>query len=443
MSTFGGLKLQAQVRQLRESLWFLPSITVVVALVLAELLGAVTLASDDGAYPAVASPDTARAILSTIATATITVTGLTFSITVLALQLAAGQYSPRLLRNFLADRGNQVVLSGLIGTFAYSLVLMRRVTDGTDQVEASVPALGLTLAIVLAVACVGLLVFFVDHVPDQLRVESIMERVARRTHRTIDAMGTERVRDEHRAPRPPAGAASVTATVSGHLQSVDLGALAAAASELGIHVRFRPWVGEFVTAGTTVAWWWPATTTVPGAAEVDDALRPTFFLGRDRTLETDVAFGMRQLVDIAVRAMSPAINDPTTASLVVENLSTVLARLVDLPLPDLVAGDDHSSVGVPTPKFAAYLDLAHGQIRRASSHEPAVVVSLGQSLRDLLEIARRPDRVEVLVRACDDLRAAVESHDLLPGDRHRIERTFGQLDDVLAGRQDATEAAAE
>lgn len=439
---FRGLKMRAQARQLRESLWFLPSVTVVVAIALAEVLGRVQY---DGASSLlfVGSPETARTILSTIATATITVTGLTFSITVLALQLAAGQYSPRLLRNFLADRGNQVVLSGLIGTFTYALVIIRRVADAAVGSEASVPLIGVTVAIIMMLLCVGLLVYFVDHVPDQLRVESIMERVTRATHVAIDKLPDVPPKDDCVAPDPPVDAERVTASVSGHLQSVDMDALLAVASHLGVNVRFRPWVGEFVTAGSTIAWWWPADVVVPATREVIDGVRATFFLGRDRTLETDVAFGMRQLEDIAVRAMSPAINDPTTASLIVENLGTVLARLVDRPLPDLVAGDARVTVGVPTPDFAAYLDLAHGQIRRFSIHEPAVVVSIGQSLRDLIDISRRPERVEVLLQGVADLREAVEAQNLRSGDLWRITRTFEQLDEVLHGHSDPTEAAAE
>lgn len=440
---FRGLKLRAQVRQLRASLWFLPSLTVVVAIVLGEFLGRVSYEGPSGGLLFVGSAETARTILSTVATATITVTGLTFSITVLALQLAAGQYSPRLLRNFLADRGNQIVLSGLIGTFTYSLVIMRRVTDGTDGAEASLPLIGVTVAIVLMLCCVGLLVYFVDHVPDQLRVESIMERVTKATHAAIDRLPDVAAHEERHLPDPPVDAQTVTASVSGHLQTVDMRALLTVASDLGVNVRFRPWVGEFVTAGSTIAWWWPADVSVPAQSEVVDRVRSTFFLGRDRTLESDVAFGMRQLEDIAVRAMSPAINDPTTASLIIENLGTILARLVDRPLPDLVVGDDRVTVGVPSPDFAAYLDLAHGQIRRFSAHEPAVIVSIGQSLRDLIDISERPDRIEELTRGASDLREAVEAQDFRSGDLWRISRTFEQLDQVLHGWSDPTEAAAE
>ena len=188
----------------------------------------------------------------------------------MALQVATGQYTPRLLRNFLADRGNQVVLAGLVATFTYSLVLLRRIhsPNGSDE-QAVVPVVGVTVAVLLALGCVALLIYFFHHVTTQLRVETVMADVVEQTLATIDVVHPERGEDHTPVdlPEPPDDAMRLVARRSGHLQNVDLDRLLVVARGRGVNLRLRPWVGDHVVVGTTLAWAWPADGVDDGVGE--------------------------------------------------------------------------------------------------------------------------------------------------------------------------------
>ena len=334
------LRTRAFVERLGSSLWFLPTVTTVVAAVAAEVLGGI------GTSPGTAEsvffsggPDAARTILATITGSMITVTGLIFSLTVVALQVASGQFTPRLLRTFLADRGNQIVLSAFIATFVYAILLLRQVRDATEDAAANVPGPGVSIGIVLTAVCVGLLVYFIHHLTDQLRVETVMRRVAANTLEAIDATHPEDAEPTGGGlPSPPDDALRLRSTASGYLQSLDLDALFGVASAAGVHIRLRPWLGEYVAERTSLAWAWPADEGVPvGPDEIDvdrltQGVHDAVQFGQDRTHNLDVAFGIRQLVDIAVRALSPGVNDPTTAVQTVHLLTDVLISLGTRPL---------------------------------------------------------------------------------------------------------------
>jgi uncharacterized membrane protein len=424
-------RLAARRRSLQVSLWFRPALAAVLALLLAEALSRVTVVEDGAVFGLVftGSADTASTVLQTIATALITVTGLTYSTAVVALQVATGQYTPRLLRNFLADRGNQTVLAGLVATFVFALVLLRRVRAAGNGQEAIVPTIGVTVAILMALGCVGLLVFFFHHVTTQLRVETVMEDVVRLTLEAIDRVHPERD-DDHQPvdlPDPPADALTLRTRRSGHLQSVDLDGLRAIACDTGLDIRLRPAIGDHLTAGTTLAWAWVVDADGQPDVDPDELERrchTAMHIGRDRSLDVDPAFGMREIVDIAVRAMSPAINDPTTAVMAVQELTVILARLGRRRLDDSMRHDGGVRVSLPRPDFGAYVALAQDQIRRAGAREPAVAVALVRQLCDVAETVRSAELLPVLTEHADAVVEAVrgegwDGRDLDPvGDAH-------------------------
>ncbi len=446
------LRLDGLRRTLRASLWFVPAVAVVVALVAAEVLGRVEAVDQRAWFGLVVtgSATTAQTVLQTIATSLITVTGLTFSTAVVALQVATGQYTPRLLRNFLADRGNQVVLAGLVATFTYSLVLLRRIhsPNGAGE-EALVPVVGVTVAVLLALGCVALLVYFFHHVTTQLRVETVMADVVEQTLATIDVVHPERGEDHTpvELPEPPDDALRLVARRSGHLQNVDLDRLLDVARQRGVNLRLRPWVGDHVVVGTTLAWAWPADGVDDGVGEDTDgleaALHRTLHVGRDRSLEFDPAFGMREIVDIAVRAMSPAVNDPTTAVLAVQELTTVLVRLGRRRLDDSLRHDGPIHVSLPRPDFRAYLALAQDQIRRAGCREPAVAVALLRQLGDAAETLRDPGLLADLDERADAVVDAVRAAGLAEIDLRAVLEARHHLYRVEQGRADPEEAAAD
>lgn len=418
-------KVGALAEYLRGSLWFVPSLMVSAAIGLALLLNGFTVANGDStsslAFPGGA--DGARAILQAVAGSVITVTGVVFSLTVVTLQLASTQFSPRLLRTFLRAPSNQVVLGTFLATFTYALVTLRAVRSGATPEEDVVPAVGVSVSYVLALASVAALVFFIDHIARSIRIDALMRDVERDTTAVIDAVHPERFdgRDADDLPEPPPGRAAVPAATSGFVQAVAADALLSAAVAHDVVVLVEPPVGGNVVADTPLAWVW--TPGGSGEARCDDALRDAVNdavqVGFERTMQQDAAYGLRQLVDIAVKALSPGVNDPTTAVHAIVHLAGLLTTLARRDLGPTVRRDDRGVVRVvvPSADLAEHLDLVCGQIRRYGAGEPAVVEQLLRMLRDIVRcdgaaphLAAIGDEADRLVAAAR--RAVDEPHDL-------------------------------
>ncbi len=437
MDTFR-LWLTHQLDTLRSSLWVIPAIGVGVGIVAAFLLAALGDAGS-GVLPLfVGSADSARSVLSVIAGSTMTVTSLTFSLTVVALQVASGQFTPRLMRSFLSDRGNKVVLAIFLGTFTLSLVLLQFVQGATETFTVQVPTLGVTLAILAALASIIALVYFIHHLTQQLRIDRVMWRVADATLAAIDA--------NYRPARLPDDDADevdlpdqlvvVAARRSGHLNDFDLDALLDAAVEARLTVRLRPVVGAFVVAGTTLAWAWPADDTDAGELDDDTARRVVadhVLLSSDRSVAHDPSFGIRQLVDIGARALSPGVNDPTTAVEAIQHLSRVLRGLAHRDVGTLVRARDGSTVMFPRPSFDDHLDLAVNQLLHYGAGDAEVLRALVQLVRDVGEDVGSTARRDQLAAHLDQLEAVIEERDLSPREREPVDNAVDVAREILAG----------
>jgi uncharacterized membrane protein len=414
---------------LRDSLWLVPAAVVLLALITAWV--AVQFEPLPDWFPQWlvfgGTPEGARSVLSELAAGTITVTGLVFSLTVVALQMASSQFTPRLLRTFMRDRRTQIVLGGLVGSAVYDVAVLRTVRSRGDGVDPFVPALAVTLALVIALFAVGLLVFFLHHVTQHMRVDVVMREVADETQKQLAAIPLERSDLPDQDPPAPADhATAVAATVDGYLQSVDLEVLSRRARAAGMVVLLRPSLGDHVTAGSTLAWVWADDDQSQADPDVLAGLvHGGLHLGSDRTEAGDLAFGIRQLADIAVRALSPGVNDPTTAVQAIEQLAAVMMALTRHPLgADLVVdGDGALRVVVPRPTFAAHLALAIDQIRSYGGSDTDVVVALLGLLTDLAEAtADTADRSAAVAAQIDRIEAASDPGDR--GDRARIDRAL-------------------
>ncbi|MFF5296636.1 DUF2254 domain-containing protein [Paractinoplanes globisporus] len=358
----------------RDSLWVLPALSVVGALGAGAVLSAANL--DAGSPLAFqGTPDDARTLLIGIAGTMVTVIALLLGLTVVALQLSSTQYSPRLLRNFLRDRPNQLVLSACVATFAYSTAGLYTVGVSGGSRTTEFPRLAVTGAIVLLFVSLGMLVFFADHLGHSIQIDSIMAVVERNTLAVIrggllEGGGT--------GSPVAATALAVPAPRSGYVQVVRVERMLAAARGGGLRVRLRPRPGEHVVAGTTLLWIWPATTARPAAtATVPEALVHAVHIGRERTFDQDAAFGFRQLTDMACKALSPAVNDPYTAVQAIERLSVLFRVLATRPLGCHVDRDPGGAeVTVPGWTFGEYLATMSGLIRRYGAAEPTVVTAL-------------------------------------------------------------------
>lgn len=402
------------------SLWVLPSVSALAALMAGSVLSLVNIGPESPLAPVVfqGTADDARALLIGIAGTVVTVIALVLGLTVVALQLSSTQFSPRLLRNFLRDRPNQVVLSIFVATFAYAAAGLYTVGVSAGSRTAEYPRLAVSVAIVLLFASLGMVVYFADHLAHSIQIDAITRSVERATMAVIEGrLGS----DEASVPAPPEWAVRLLARRSGYLQTAHPEAALPLAQRDGVVVRLRPRVGDHVVAGTTLAWVWrpspgdPAPNPAPFERELHAAVR----IGFERTLEQDVGFGLRQLVDIACKALSPAVNDPYTAIQAVHHLSVLFCALASRPLGADVARDPSgpAAVVVPGSSFGEHLALACGLIRRYGSREPAVAVALLDLLADCAAVARDdPVRWAALHEQADLILADAERDVAQPAD---------------------------
>jgi uncharacterized membrane protein len=400
----------------RGSLWVLPTAAVLVALAVGSVLSLVRLPAG-APLQFEGTADDARTLLIGITGTMVTVIALLLGLTVVALQLSTTQFSPRLLRNFLRDRPNQVVLSSFVATFAYAAAGLYTVGVSSGQRTGDYPRLAVTGAMVLLFVSLGLLVYFADHLAHSIQVDSIM-RVARiQTLAVID----DALLGGGQEPVPaPHDAVPVAAQRSGYLQAVNVAGLLDWAGRSRACLRLHLRVGEHVVAGTTVAWVWPASADDPrpdqGAAAlvVDRDVR----IGLERTFEQDAAFGIRQLVDMACKAMSPAVNDPYTAVQAVNSISVIFSRLAARPLGDYVAGDGAgATVVVPGRRFGDYLATMCGLIRRYGAREPTVAQAMLRLLVDCSAmVGDDPDRQAAIATQARLIVAEADRHVTEPAD---------------------------
>ena len=401
------------------ALWVLPALSVVVFLLAGAALSRVEVDSGSpwSALAFQGTADDARSLLIVVSSTMITVTGLVFALTIVALQIASGQYSPRLLRNFMRDRGTQLVLSIFVGAFAYATAGLYTVGVQGGGQEAFVPRLAVSGSLALALASVGVLIYFIHHLAHSIQIDTIMSQVEAEAMAVIGEVYPDRARwrdPEDRCPEPPVEAVGLPSARSGYLQAVDPEPLLRVAVHQDLVVVLAKQVGDHVVAGTPIAWSWPRVAGRPptGAGALGDAVAAAVRVGFERTMVQDVGFGIRRLVDIGNKALSPAVNDPYTGVQAVHHLSVLLCRLAELRLGDWIVRDDRGElrVAVPRPKFADYLRLGTAQIRRFGAAEPAVTRALIVLLRDAGTSSAAEGRRDACIRhirlVLDDARRA-------------------------------------
>ncbi len=396
--------MRARLRKLRRgvstSLAFFPAVAVVLAIALSTL----TLRLDAaGALDAellfAGNAEGARALLSVVAGSLITVVSVAFSVTALAIQQAATQYTPRVLRSFTSDRGNQLVLAVYVGTFTFALLVLRKVREATDTADAFVPALSITTAMVLAMVSLGALVYFFDHATRNLQVAQLVQGIRREfdaelAHVFPEAFGPASVDPEtfdallaRRVASAGERRVVVRAREEGYLAEIDEAALTAAVRGARYAVC-EVGIGEYVQPGRRLVELW--TDHALGDAPTE-ALRRAFVLDRHRSIHQDLAFGLQQLVDIAVKALSPGINDPTTAEQCLDKIGGGLALLAERAMPSPVRRVDGTDVLFRVRCFGEYVALGFGQIRHAArgdAHVTAHLVGVIGALAERVDGAR-------------------------------------------------------
>jgi uncharacterized membrane protein len=396
---------------LRSSLWFVP----VLMIALAAGLSFVFIALDRSEMQLIAKtgwvwgggPDGAREVLSTIAGSMITVAGVVFSITIVAFQLASSQFGPRLLRNFMRDTGNQVVLGTFIATFLYSLLVLRTVRgEGSDEF---VPYLSVALAIVLAVISLGVLIYFIHHVSVSIQAAHVITVVNDELAYVIERLFPQKLGHEvpedglRKKAEIPENFASrahpIAAVASGYLQAIDTDKLMAVAKahDLLLDLKCRP--GHFVEQGSTFALAWPGDRV---DEQVIEQISAACIYGPERTLTQDVEFAVDQLVEVAVRALSPGTNDPFTAIRCIDRLGVALCQLTERVMPSPYRYDDTDTLRVIASPvtFASVTDAAFNQIRQYGHTSVAVTIRLLERIAAVAaHTYREADRAALLRHA--------------------------------------------
>jgi uncharacterized membrane protein len=359
------------------ALWFWPGIASLVALIAGLIMGRIILSPDSPLAPLAfqGTADDARGLLTTITSTVVTVIALVLGLTVVALQLASTQFSPRILRNFLRDRATQVVLSVFMATFVYSTAGLFTVgVSGGSRTE-EYPRLAVSAALVLLFASLAMVVYFADHLAHSIQIDAVTTRAELGARQVAE---THPGTSEDARPQPPLWAVPLVALRSGYIQTAHPRTLLPLASRHGVHVVLLARVGEHVIAGTALASVWrPSESDPPPDAQMfSRALDEMVDIGFERTLQQDITFGMRQLVDVACKALSPAINDPYTAVQAIDHLTVIFCAMAVRPVGDDIARDGSGVVIVPGRRFGEYLVVLCGMIRRYGASEPIVCLAL-------------------------------------------------------------------
>jgi uncharacterized membrane protein len=384
--------------QLRTNLWLVPVVQTLGIVVLFGITYTVDRMAYDGwiqfpSWVLNGSADSARVVLATVAAAIITVVGIVFSITIVALTLASTQFGPRMLRNFVRDPGTQVSLGTFVASFCYAMVALVSVGGGPHG--DFVPHLSITVTFVLTLADVAVLIFFLNHIASMIQLPVVIARIAATLDNEIAALDVGGDIGAARGPtheelcaRLEESGAPIRTPRSGYLQVVRHDSLLKTATKADavIQLPYRP--GHFVVAGQVIAWVWP-----PEAAEsVEVRLALGHITGAYRTLPQDISFGFDQLVEIALRALSPAVNDTFTGMTCVDWIADGLCRISTSWRPQRIRRDAEGNIRVIAyqPDFERLVERTFDTIRQAAVGMPAIMIRQLEAIAKIIE--QTPDR---------------------------------------------------
>jgi uncharacterized membrane protein len=419
------------------SLWLVPALCTIVAVILAavsvELDRRLLAAGRVDLYLAFGGgAEGARGVITAIGSTVITVTGVIFSVTIVALQLASSQYSPRVLRSFMRDWSNQVVLGVFIGVFAYTLLVLRTVRSASDDGESFVPSLSVAIAIGLAFVSIGFLIYFIHHVARSIQAAVIIDRAVHDTCTVAERLFPP---TEESAEWPPVASsvalgqpATITATDAGYIQAIDEDALFHLACQRQVTLRIERRIGEHLLPGTVLASVWPADSPPD---DLMDAVRAAFVVGSERTLFNDPELGVRQVTDIALRALSPSLNDPTTAMICFDRLAETLVLVGRCRTPPSVRRREGAALVIRRQAFDDLVTCVFGLTRHAAAADPNVALHVVRTLACIGESVR-PEHRPILARQVAALLATVEVTLHLPVDVEPVREAAARAMHILS-----------
>jgi uncharacterized membrane protein len=383
------------LESLKSSFWFIPALMICAAIIISFTMVTLDRGFSEEAsqrfygFMLSVSPEGARSVLSTIAGSMMTVAGVTFSITIVVLNLASSQFGPRLLRNFIEDRGIQFVLGTFVSSFIYCLLVLRSVESiGNDTF---VPSYSVTFSVVLAFLNVAVLIYFIHHIATSIQADEVIAKISAELQAHFRQIFTEELDNESTYSSKPLAELqeenaahfhkhSISACTSGYLQAIDLDKMLQLAKDNDLLVYAQLKAGRFVVAGSTLAI--VSSSDNMATEDFDQAIRKAFIIGSARTSKQDAEYSVHQLVEIAVRALSPGINDPYTAIDCIDQLGAALCFLGNKEFPLESIFDDKGKLRLLIKPFtyAGILNASFDQIRQYGSTSVAVTVRLLEML---------------------------------------------------------------
>jgi uncharacterized membrane protein len=377
--------------QLHSSYWFIPAVMAVVATALAftmlnlDRTGKVNI---DYWWVYTGGADGARSLLGSVAGSMISVAATAFSITIVALQLAASNFGPRLLRNFMQDTGNQIVLGTFIGTFIYCLLVLRTIHGEGDGYEQYVPQLSVTVGTLLAIISISVLIYFIHHASTIIQASHVIQNVSEDLHSAIERLFPKKI--GHGEPEYRQGveeipmsfeeeALPIRASGTGYLQAIDDEELMKIACKHNLLIRLQTRPGKFLVQGGDLVLVFPGEKV---NKKLTKQINDAFILGKERTEQQDVEFPIDQLVEIALRAISPGINDPFTAIRCIDRINAGLCHLVQRDFPSSYRYDNNKRLRIIAKgvDFQGLVDRAFNQIRQYGKSDAGVTIRLLETI---------------------------------------------------------------
>lgn len=438
-------------KRLTSTLWFVPTLFVICGIVggIVLLWLDYVLENPFRYLPTFFDVQTAgaRDILAVIAGSTITVAGTVFSITIVALTLASTQFSPRILRNFMRDTGNQAVLGVLVGIFAYCIIILRTIRDTGNPNTEFIPALSVFVAVILGFVGIGCLIYFIHHVATSIQATSIISQIASETSKEIkrnfklDESENE-IDEKTKKLLDEKTSIVIPAKFTGYVQNVDTDELLELAEMFNLVLRLKRRVGQFSIEGMPIIEIYSEDENFQPNQELTTLMQETYDIDDFRTIQGDVAFGLRQIVDIALKALSPAINDTTTAITCVDYLTSILVCLAKRPsCSSYLFFAGNLRLITEQQRFEDFFDLAFNQIRQNAKGNVAVILRQLNSInvlslinKDLPFEAERLERHELMKNQAEMLHEIANKSVKAEADLAIVTKYFQRIEKSLAER---------
>ncbi len=433
-------KLRATWENVRAKLWFTPTVLVIFAVILSYFL--LYLDRQYSAYLSSnlswlfgGAPSATRNVLSTIAGSVITTISIAFSLTIIALQQASAQFTPRVMRNFTSDRGNQIVLGAFVATFVYSLLILKAVRDPAEVGGVGfAPPIATTAAIMFALICIGLLIYFISHTATSLQTNTILEKIHRELLNQINKLYPSRIgsgvdsskKKRISAPSKSKEFITIKSDFAGFVLYISDGVLEKLSLKKNNQLHILPRIGDFIMQGQALA-------KLYGYKRLDkknrNLIRSAVTVDGQRSLLQDPLFAIRQLVDIGIKAMSPGINDPTTATYCIWYLGDGLTQLLQREFPSQVRElkDSKMLLVLNRPTWDDFVTQSFAQIQTEARENIVVTHALLDVLSELAQ--QIPDRphAKPLERLLKNARHYLRESSASTADRKDIDKRLKDI----------------